>query len=317
MTIIHTITINRNGHTFDLSVTDHGDIAYRINGGEYRTGDLHSCSRIGDNQPSVIFPGTVSLTVNGVDRKLGGIRITQDQYSELDNVRKQAKTSVSDAIFAQARNRENDYILSVDYSFDGGYQINVRRKSRNGDYIVEPDFIPVQLREIRRSDIHGYEQIAPKWGYNILDAITAEQCDALITENAARVAAKEEAERKAEEEYQREKAELLSQVDSWEIAEKTISDEGGKTKMYTHTFRIGGEILTYTERNVFDFGVVVNPAYSIVDGITGGIALRRNDALCWVGGDNWDSIRELTPAETVCITIINKYGKFAGHWVRM
>lgn len=317
MTTIHTLTITRNGHTFDLSVTDRGDIVYRINGGEYSTADLHSFSRIGDNQPAVIFPGTVSLTVDGIDRKLGGIRITQDQYSELDNVSKQAKTSISDAIFAQARNRENDYILSVDMHHEGGYQINVWKKCRNGDYIIEPDHIPVRLREIRRADIPECEHISAGWAYNILNAITNEQCDALIAENAARVAAKEEAERKAEEEYQREKTELLSQVDSWDISEKTISDEGGNTKMYTHTFRIGGETLTYTERNIFDFGHVINPAYSVADGITGVVLINRDNTLYWVGGDNWDSIRELTPAEVVCVTIITKYGKFARTWARM
>lgn len=317
MTTIHTITINRNGHTFDLSVTDHGDIAYRINGGEYRAGDLHAFGHIGDNQPAVIFPGTVSLTVDGVDRKLGGIRITQDQYNALDNARQHAKTSISDAVFAQARNRENNYLLSVDMHHEGGYQINVWRRYPDGDYLIEPDHNPVRLREIRRADIPDCEHISAGWAYNILNAITNEQCDALIAENAARAAAKEEAERKAEEEYQREKTELLSQVDSWEITEKTISDEGGNTKMYTHTFRIGGETLTYTERNVFDFGRVINPAYSVADGITGVILINRDNALCWVGGDNWDSIRKLTPAESICVTIITKYGKFARTWARM
>lgn len=230
MTIIHTITINRNGHTFDLSVTDRGDIAYRINGGEYRTGDLHSCWRIGDNQPTVIFPGTVSLTVDGIDRKLGGIRITQDQYNALNNARQHAKISISDSIYTQARNRENDYILSVDMHHEGGYQINVWRKYPDGDYLIEPDHIPVNLREIRRADIPECEHISAGWAYNILNAITGEQCDALIAENAARVTAKEEAERKAEEEYQREKTELLSQVDSWEIAKKTSPTRAATSK---------------------------------------------------------------------------------------
>lgn len=317
MTIIHTITISRNGHTFDLSVTDRGDIMCTVNGSDPVRVNLYPHGYLNDNSPIAILDYAVTLTADGTDHKVSGIRITPEQCRELEQISRDAKIATSDAIFAQARNRENNYILSVDMHHEGGYQINVWRKFREGDYGLEPDHIPVRLREIRHADIPECEHISAGWVYRILNAITNEQCDALIALNAARVAAKEEAERKAEEEYQCEKTELLSQVDSWDITEKTISDEGGKTKMYTHTFRIGGETLTYTERNVFDCGVVVNPAYSIADGVTGGIALRRNDTLCWVGGDNWDSIRELTPAETACITIINKYGKFAGGWMRM
>jgi len=48
---------------------------------------------------------------------------------------------------------------------------------------------------------------------------------------------------------------------------KDIKDEGGKTKLIQHTLTLSdGSKLLFEERNVFDFGRVINPAYSIAEG---------------------------------------------------
>ncbi len=48
---------------------------------------------------------------------------------------------------------------------------------------------------------------------------------------------------------------------------ETIKDEGGKTFLVRHTCVFDdGETLQFTERNVFDFGIVINPDYVVEPG---------------------------------------------------
>lgn len=120
--------------------------------------------------------------------------------------------------------------------------------------------------------------------------------------------------------YEKEKAELISQVDDWEVSGRDIYDEGGKTKVYHHRFLIGGETLSFTERSVFDFGIVINPDYEISPGESGGIAIQKNGTFQWYtlsSDKGLIPMRPLTDHENICWTIVAKYGKFAGTDIRM
>lgn len=163
-------------------------------------------------------------------------------------------------------------------------------------------------------------------GSNSAWIITPEEYDRYIKENQKReldLKEKEEAARKLEMAYRNrakeEKEVLLSKVDNWEITEHEISDEGGKTTVYIHQFRIGDEKLSFAERSVFDLGVVINPEYDISTNCRGGIALNKNGSLDWYTLDNnsWSVVRPLTENESICHSIISKYGKFSKTTVRM
>ena len=138
-------------------------------------------------------------------------------------------------------------------------------------------------------------------------------------------AKKEEARRKREEEEElarKEKEALISRVDSWTIEEKSIQDEGGWTKIYYHSFVVGGEELRFTERNIFDFGIAINPDYPVAAGLELGGLAWRNEAgiLVWndfVPSQGWVEVRPLTENEQICYAIVSKYGKFARSGIRM
>lgn len=148
---------------------------------------------------------------------------------------------------------------------------------------------------------------------------------ALNDERDRKVKEQEEEEERLREEKraaaQREKEALLAKVDTWDISSRTITDEGGRTQVHTHIFQIGGEKLVYTERNVFDFGIVINPAYQVAEDVeVGGIALEIDGVLQWhtFGKDlGWVPVRPLTEHEKICHEIIAKYGKYAGWNIRM
>ena len=139
-----------------------------------------------------------------------------------------------------------------------------------------------------------------------------------------RVEEEEKRKRKEEKEAEKRKAEkerdeLIAKVDNWEIKERTIFDEGGRTKEYTHIFRIGNETLAFTERNVFDFGVVINPDYVITDNKKGGLAMKDDDGITqWYEfNDGWYPVRPLTENEEICYDIVAKYGKFSHSGLRI
>ena len=78
-------------------------------------------------------------------------------------------------------------------------------------------------------------------------------------------------------------------MNTWDISSRTITDEGGRTQVHTHIFQVGDDKLVFTERNVFDFGVVINPAYQVAEDVeAGGIALEIDGVLQWhtFGKDN-------------------------------
>lgn len=64
---------------------------------------------------------------------------------------------------------------------------------------------------------------------------------------------------------------------------RKITDEGGKTKCIEHTVTLSsGRTLQFSERNVFDFGRVINPMYAVAEGLEpGGLCNIRDGMQVW------------------------------------
>lgn len=157
--------------------------------------------------------------------------------------------------------------------------------------------------------------------------VTPEEWDLLEKTETERA----EAERQAEEEKNRRfaekvaakkarKQELMSKIDDWQTTSRTIRDEGGSTRSYRHTITAGGRTLVYTERNVFDFGRVINPEYEISSGIYGGLCDLVDGKQVWRTfrkGEGSVVVRELDDFEKVCMELIASFGPYANSGVRM
>lgn len=130
-------------------------------------------------------------------------------------------------------------------------------------------------------------------------------------------AIKAEREKKIKE-FEEEKAKMLKGV-QWDIEEHSLCDEGGSTKYYIHTITINNETYVFQERNIFDFGRVINPCYSISPGIeSGGIMLRDDDGYYWYHSKGDKAIRiTVTDTELHAYQIVAKYGKFVKAGIRM
>ena len=123
-----------------------------------------------------------------------------------------------------------------------------------------------------------------------------------------------EAEQKREEEetksieQERKRAEAMKSRDTygidWTTTEKTITDEGGKTSEYHHKITIDGETIELIERNVFDFGRVINRGNGDGYAVTRGVWRGKETVL-------------MTDKEDYAYNLVKKYGKFAKSNIRM
>ena len=92
--------------------------------------------------------------------------------------------------------------------------------------------------------------------------------------------------------------------------------------MYRHkVVTNSGETFEFTERNIFDFGRVINPDYTIAEGVKGGL-IHRDDAgdLWWQDfkkNKGWFSVRKLSEGEVVAYNAVNVLGGFAHSGIRM
>lgn len=115
---------------------------------------------------------------------------------------------------------------------------------------------------------------------------------------------------------------IRNSIKSIDSSVKTIADEGGKTKEYTHTITFhDGETLIFSERNVFDFGIVINPSYCVNPRKRpGGLCLKLNGVLQWcyfLENEGWMPIRPLTENENTAMAYLRYFGGFSGHGIRM
>lgn len=87
------------------------------------------------------------------------------------------------------------------------------------------------------------------------------------------------------------------------------------------TIKSTGERLQFTERNLFDFGKVVNPAYAIKEGMAPGGVLGQdeNGDTSWqtYTKSGWEFVRKATDAELIATKYIGLAGYYANAWIRM
>jgi hypothetical protein len=71
-----------------------------------------------------------------------------------------------------------------------------------------------------------------------------------------------------------------------------MEDEGGSTYYIRHTCSFeDGEVLVFSERNIFDFGRVINPEYAVAPGLDpGGIPVRDTEADTWYWKDYMEPV---------------------------
>lgn len=111
-------------------------------------------------------------------------------------------------------------------------------------------------------------------------------------------------------ELKKEKEEFFNGV-TWDVKEYFETDEGGRTKSYRHIIKINGKTYTFCERNIFDFGRVINPDYEIIKGVKGGLAFYENEKWIWKGyveKKGWEKVRDMTEDEEHAFLIVQKYG---------
>lgn len=98
-----------------------------------------------------------------------------------------------------------------------------------------------------------------------------------------------------------------------EFLEKEYSDTTAKEFGYIYkiTFETG-KSYTFVDRNIHDFGRVINPNYEIEKGISGGlIEKKENGEAFWKdfqSGKGWIRIRKLYEDELKAYTLVEKYG---------
>lgn len=147
-----------------------------------------------------------------------------------------------------------------------------------------------------------------------------------IVENkreADKKAAREAERIRHEQEKQHRKDELMNGVISFDIRENTVKDEGGKTVEYKCTVLFEtGERFTFQDRNVFDFGRVINPEYKIFDGqkSPGGLLILKDEKLLWhdfISTEGWKPIREITGKELQAYLLVEEFGPYSESKIRM
>lgn len=120
--------------------------------------------------------------------------------------------------------------------------------------------------------------------------------------------------RRAKQEADRqEREQIMSKIASVETKAVTIEDEGGRTVMYQHKVTMqSGTVYEFQDRNIFDFGRVINPKYSIAEGVKpGGLCSRDTDGdYIWQtfnDSKGWVPVRPLTEEETFAYLAVSKY----------
>lgn len=270
--------------------------------------------------------------------ELEQIKASKQEILQYFRDQEEEKKQKEKALIEKAKRGEDGLSLVINYDLESdtcvlpARRLTEEEKGKYSKWFAESGFVGLgvrtTLKQINHDDLPKRKSDGTfAGGSNSAWIITPEEYDGYIQENEKREKAireKEAEEQRQWEEkkaqYEKEKAEMISQVDDWSVSEQSICDEGGKTKVYQHCFLIGGETLSFKERNVFDFGVAINPSYEIIPGESGGIVIEKDGVLQWytLSNDNgWVPVRPLTDHEKTCWTIIAKYGKYSRARIRM
>lgn len=172
-------------------------------------------------------------------------------------------------------------------------------------YLMSISSEDTEWTEQRNKGLTGIYYRKIRFNDNIVNAVS-DECKTVIeqAEQFIRTVQAAELERKRLEAEK--KAEIMSHIDSWTTEEKNINDEGGKTTEYIHHITVGDTEMVFTERNVFDFGRVVNYKQSLVYAENGVYLINTPNGK-----------EKLNDAETKAVTALFEYGKYARSGIRM
>lgn len=90
------------------------------------------------------------------------------------------------------------------------------------------------------------------------------------------------------------------------IRQSATQGEAGVDPCVTVDIAVDGQTLRYDCRNIFDFGYVINPCYSIAAGINGGVC-AGNVWMTHNANHGWRTIRALTPQEQRAIAFLSEF----------
>lgn len=328
--LVDKIEFERSGHTFIVGVDDLGDIRYSIDGGRLLHADKF-------DKDMLKFYIAQEIEIDGKLTRYGGLKLNKELADKFSDISNNIKTDIQAAI--QRENEQNlaavmdgdnsiGY-LTIEHTMVYGIYLGLARRLNDS----EKDGCSEWFRD------RGFVRIAPSIKLNYIDfrelphresdgefrgctntawIISPDEWNFYLNLNKKREDEESERirlEKKAQyEKEQTEKAERDSwfkQFDSYQVYTQNIVDEGGETTRNIYTFTIRGETLRFVERNVFDFGVVINPHQSDKTG------LAMTEDGVWV----WNRFKEcsipMTDNEIVCVKTIAKYGKFSHARVRM
>lgn len=98
---------------------------------------------------------------------------------------------------------------------------------------------------------------------------------------------------------------------TWIIKKYYETDVDGKKRCYKHFITINDKTYIFYERYIVGMGTVINPAYSVADGIEGGLASTENGKKVWkdyIEG-KWVKVRDMEEDEGYAYQIIQQYTK--------
>lgn len=198
-----------------------------------------------------------------------------------------------------------------DYFYDWDVICWLKKKYGVDNIYSELAIEDVKWTEWRNRDLNGIYYRKYTFNSEVQAAVTeeAERLQSTIKTDLEKYRENKEAEKRQKE---KERAELLSDT-NWEIKEKIIYDEGGKTHEYIHHITIDNKEYTIIERNVFDFGRVLNLP-------EGGMYSRTENEVFvehYIEKNGWERTKVEDPNEAKAAIIVFKYGKFAKSMIRM
>jgi len=146
----------------------------------------------------------------------------------------------------------------------------------------------------------------------IPDVIVYQMIREILTKLADKLLPKRRAEEAA---AAKERKDIMRNIDNIITGKYAIEDEGGKTTQYIHTVTMkNGETFQFSDRNVFDFGRVINPLYPISEDIkSGGLCLMRNGKPYWMDAKQGQGLVPVRPLLENEKNAFNAVAKYCGH----
>ena len=161
-------------------------------------------------------------------------------------------------------------------------------------------------------------RIKPKYAKMVKDDM--DELKMILSKQLSDIKEEESAE---DDKNNKKKEAARSGVADIQVKSRVTVDEGGKIEANDYTITTHtGKVFTFTERNVFDFGRVINPTYAIAPGLTGGLCIKNetDGRLYWNTFDapeGWRPVRPLDADEEAAYKAVSVLGRLANSNIRM